>query len=133
VLTCLYQPSRDGGTGRRSGLKIRRGSPLVGVQLPLPAPKTSQDDGIDRGPSRFALRISPFDFAQGRHCGLRRPQNGSSSTPPPGTICYSDPRKESLPSPTNLVRLSVKRDSWSIAPRPYFVRQLKRFFPKYLS
>src|SRR5205809_4599102 len=33
-----YDLSRDGGTGRRSGLKIRRGSPLVGVQLPLPAP-----------------------------------------------------------------------------------------------
>jgi hypothetical protein len=33
-----FHPRRDGGTGRRSGLKIRRGSPLVGVQLPLPAP-----------------------------------------------------------------------------------------------
>src|SRR5262245_22278722 len=44
----IFHISRDGGTGRRSGLKIRRGSPLVGVQLPLPAPTTPQDDAIDR-------------------------------------------------------------------------------------
>ena len=35
---------RDGGTGRRSGLKIRRGSPLVGVRPPLPAPSSNLID-----------------------------------------------------------------------------------------
>ena len=31
-------PGRDGETGRRSGLKIRRPERVVGVQVPLPAP-----------------------------------------------------------------------------------------------
>jgi hypothetical protein len=38
VYAILEVPSRDGGTGRRSGLKIRRGSPPVQVQFLFPAP-----------------------------------------------------------------------------------------------
>jgi hypothetical protein len=34
VLTCGYLPRRDGGTGRRSGLKIRRPSGLGGSTPP---------------------------------------------------------------------------------------------------
>jgi hypothetical protein len=55
-------PSRDGGTGRRSGLKIRRGSPPVQVQFLFPAPFKplpvirSLDDLIGKG-FRFLSRL----------------------------------------------------------------------------
>ena len=38
VLPYSYRECRDGETGRRSGLKIRRPERAVGVQVPLPAP-----------------------------------------------------------------------------------------------
>ena len=87
----------DGEIGRRSGLKIRRPLPVVGVQVPLWAPKSERSLGFAR------------DFAG----GLRRPPSGSSSSPPPGTMesivgpaTRRAPKLTALPGPPGSDRYS---------------------------
>ncbi len=72
--------SPDGEIGRRSGLKIRRSSPSVGVQVPLRAPKNQQTLSFsfsqalstlpkltwrpNRGDARNASRFLPLSVVQ---------------------------------------------------------------------
>ena len=49
----MKQEFADAADSKLAGTRYHGGS------TPLPAPTTSQDDGIDRGPSRFALRARP--------------------------------------------------------------------------
>ena len=58
----VYALSRDGGTGRRSGLKIRRASALGG-SIPLPA--STLETAWDAGPERSDLqRITVIDHIE---------------------------------------------------------------------
>ena len=56
---------RDGGIGRRIGLKIRSAERRVGVRFPLPAPATLVSTGYDRLPSTSLVFRDTFQGRKG--------------------------------------------------------------------
>ncbi len=51
-----FFPCRDGETGRRSGLKIRRPERVVGVRVPLPAPSKPGNAALADAGSSHGIR-----------------------------------------------------------------------------